>query len=118
MRLSLTVIIAAAALSIGAAHAAPAFGSSSHRLGGTANEPAKKGEALSFFEALFAVLGIDAAASVEPVVGETMNRRDGKAKQCDQEKKSEVAKAETKDEAEGASSKGKSRTGEPVYLAF
>jgi hypothetical protein len=47
-----------------------------------------------------------------------MNRRDGEAKQCDQAKKTEVAKAETKDEAEGASSKGKSRTGEPVYLAF
>jgi hypothetical protein len=118
MRLSLTVIVAAAALTIGAAHAAPAFGTSSHRVGGSSSEPVKKGDALSIFEALFAVLGFDVAASVEPVADETMNRRDGKAKQCEQAKKAEVAKAETKNEAEGASSRGKSRTGEPVYLAF
>lgn len=119
MRHYLIAIALAAALSIGAAQAAPGFGASSHRLGASASEPSKKeSRALSTFEAFLAIFGLDLAASVEPVAGESMNARNSKTKECQQAKKTDVAKAETKEGAEGASTKGKSRTGEPVYLAF
>lgn len=118
MRHLLTATGLAAALSLGAAQAAPGFGASSHRLGGGHQPTEKQGKALSAFEAMLGLLGFELSASVEPVVSESMTDRNGKLKECDEAKKTDVAKAESKGGAEGGSSKGKSRTGEPVYLAF
>ncbi len=120
MRHHLTAIVLAAALSIGAAHAAPGFGASSHRLSGDSSpKKASEHKPLTLIEAVLGLIGIELSASVEPIVGETYVDRAGKSKQCDQEKKAEVAKAEEKDGAQGGgSSKGRTRAGEPIYLAF
>lgn len=118
MRHYLTAFVMAAALSIGAAQAAPGFGASSHRLGGGVQPAEREGKALSAFEAFLGLLGFDLSASVEPVVSENATGRNGKLKECDEAKKTDIAKAESKDGAEGGSSKDKSRAGEPVYLAF
>lgn len=119
MRNYLTAIVIASALSFGAANAAPGFGPSSHRLGGgTSAKAADDNKPMTFIEAVLGLIGFDLAASVEPVVGETYVDRNGKTKECEQAKKAEVAKAEEKSETEGGDSKGRSRNGEPVYLAF
>ncbi len=79
----------------------------------------KETHTLGLIDMILGLVGFDLAASVEPIVGETTPGGSTRAKQCDKEKKTEVAKAEEKDGSEGGgSSKGKSRTGEPVYLAF
>jgi hypothetical protein len=112
----------AAALSIGSVHAAPGFGPSSHRVGGAVGagkSATTESKPQSIVESLFALIGLDlsASAKVEPVVGEAYPERAGGSKECDQEKTTEVAKVDSKDEkATGA--KGRTRTGEPVYLAF
>lgn len=117
MRRSLAAIAFAAALAFGAAEAAPLFGASTHRLGG--GQAAKEqNDARALLEAIFAWIGFDLVATVEPVAREGVADQAGRPKECDRAKKAEVAKAETKDESEGGSSKGRSRTGEPVYLAF
>lgn len=118
MRHSLKAIMIATALSVGAAHAAPGFGASSHRLGGGTPKAEKQSKATPAWEIFLALIGFDLAATVEPVASETIDKQHGKSKQCEQSKKTEVARADEKDEAEGGSSKGRSRTGEPVYLAF
>ncbi len=119
MRNHLTAIVIAAALSVGAANATPAFGPSSHRLGGgTSAKVADDAKPMTLLEAVLSFVGFDLAVSVEPVVGETYSDRTGKTKECEQAKKAEVAKAEEKNESEGGESKGYSRPGEPVYLAF
>lgn len=119
MRNYLTAIVVAAALSVGAANAAPGFGPSSHRLGGgTSAKAADDNKPMKLVEAVLNLIGFDFAASVEPVVGETYVDRTGKTKECEQAKKAEVAKAEEKNESEGGDSKDRSRYGEPIYLAF
>jgi len=116
MRNHFAAIVIASALTVTAAHAAP-FGPSSHRLGGGASSPEAQ-KSVNFIEALLGFIGIELSASVEPVVSESYVGPARPAKECDQAKKSEVAKAETKEEAQGASSKGRARPGDPVYLAF
>lgn len=117
MRHYLKAVVLASALSMGVAQAAPVFGASSHRLGG-GSEKAESRKPLSLFEAVLALAGIDLAASIEPIASDAVADRAGKTKECDQSKKTEVAKAETKETADGGSSKGRTRTGEPIYLAF
>lgn len=122
MRKAMTALAFAAALSIGTAEAAPGFGPSSHRIGGgvgSGKAATTESKPQSIVESLFAILGFDisASAKVEPVVGEAYPERAGAAKECDQEKKTEVAKADSKD-ANTPGAKGRTRTGEPVYLAF
>ena len=119
MRNHLTAILIASALAMSAAQAAP-FGPASHRLGGgsAAAKSSQDAKPMTLIEAFLGLIGFDMAVSVEPVVGETYVDRAGDAKQCDDAKKSEVAKAETSDDARGGSSKGRTRTGDPVYLAF
>lgn len=115
MRQSLIATMAAVSVMFAAAEAAPAFGAGLHRAGGAERGHAKESP-LAAFEALLALIGIEATASVRPVT-ETGERT--KTKQCEQSKKTEIAKAAPKADADGgAASKGRSRTGEPVYLAF
>jgi hypothetical protein len=119
MRHTMIAIFAASAVSFGLAQAAPGFGASSHRLGGGSGDQKSERhhDSLGWLEALLAFAGVDPSASVEPVAGETLG---ASAKQCDKQKKTEVAKADDKEATkEGAgSTKGRARTGEPVYLAF
>jgi hypothetical protein len=113
-------ILAASAVSVGLAQAAPGFGASSPRLGGGSYQGSEKPkEAIGFFEALLVFAGFEMTASVRPVAGESIGGPPP-AKECDKQKKTEVAKAEDKETTEGGagSSKGRGRTGEPVYLAF
>jgi len=122
MRNYMTAFALAAALSIGSAAAAPGFGPSSHRVGGavgSGNSATTESKPQTIIESLFAIIGVDlsANAKVEPVIGETYPERADAAKECDQEKKTEVAKADSKGES-ATGSKSRTRTGEPVYLAF
>ena len=119
MRNLLAAIIIASALTMTVAQAAP-FGPSSHRLGGGASssKSSETPKTVNFVEALLGIIGIEPTASVEPVVGESYVSPARQTEECDQAKKSEVAKAETKEDAQGASSKGRARPGDPVYLAF
>jgi hypothetical protein len=118
MRHGFTAIALVTALTMGAAHAAPDFGASSHRLGGVSKPAEKERNPLALFELALGLIGFDLSASVEPVVGETLNDSASRAKKCDQAKDTEVAKAETKNGSDTGSSKGRARNGEPVYLAF
>jgi hypothetical protein len=112
-------MVLATVMMTGAAQAAPSFGASSHRLGGSAGEPSKSERtSLSLVEMVIGLIGFDLSASVEPVVGETLNDSARKSKTCDQAKETEVAKAETKNGSDSSSSKGRAKPGEPVYLAF
>lgn len=110
------------ALMFGVAQAAPSFGSSSHRLGGddsgSARATRKDERPLSLFEMALSIAGVKLTTSVEPVVGEASARGTKPAKECEKAKATEVAKADSKDGGEGGSSKGRARSGEPVYLAF
>lgn len=113
-------ILAASAVFVGWAQAAPGFGASSHRLGGGSGHGSEsQKEAIGFLEALLAFAGFEMTTSVKPVARES-NGGPPPAKECDEQKKTEVAKADEKEAAEGGagSSKGRSRSGEPVYLAF
>ncbi len=123
MRLPFRAFLLAAALSVGALAAgaaqAASFGASSHRVGGAPAHAAEKDStAVAIFDRVLGLVGFDLAASVKPVAGERVPNRTARPKECDQAKKTAVAKAESKDSEGGGSSKGKSRTGEPVYLAF
>jgi hypothetical protein len=119
MKIRLTAIVIAAAFTVGSANAATGFGSSSHRLGGDSSaRAAKDSKPLTLIEAVLGLIGFDFAASVEPVASEAYADRTGKPKECEQAKKTEVAKAESKEDEQGGASKGRTRTGEPVYLAF
>ena len=119
MRNHILAVVLASALAVSAAHAAP-FGPASHRLGGgtTSAKPSETAKPINLVEAILGFIGFDLSASVEPVAGETYVDQNGKTQQCDETKKSEVAKAETKEDAQGGSSKGRTRNGDPVYLAF
>ena len=121
MRQHLIILVGAAVLLVGgAAEAAPAFGASSHRLSGSASGHSKAQAArpLGWFEAALGLIGIDLAASVMPVGGEAMNERGARSSECETAKKTEVAKADPKDETNASGSKGRARPNEPVYLAF
>jgi len=111
-----------AVLSIGAAQAAPSFGASSHRLGGdestSARAATKDERPLSLLEMALSLAGVKLSTGVEPVVGDRVVRGANKSKECDNAEAAEVAKAEPEDGGEGATSKGRARSGEPVYLAF
>jgi hypothetical protein len=116
MNRHLFIAVGAAGLALSSvADAAPAFGATSHRTGGAA--AAEKRADRPLIEVVLSLIGFDFAATVEPVVGESAVRRDARAKECEQSKKTEVAKAEPKDEEGGGAAK-RSRTGEPLYLAF
>lgn len=119
MRNHLVGIVLASALAVSAAQATP-FGPASHRLGGGASSSTSSDESTpkSLIDAFLGFIGFNLAVSVEPVVGDAYVDRAGKTRECDEAKKSEVAKAETKDDAQGGSSKGRTRPGDPVYLAF
>lgn len=112
------VIAAVAVLSVGAAHAAPGFGASSHRLGGGTQGVEARKDPMPWVVALLGIIGIDLTAKVEPVVGDTLEERRAKARQCDEAKNAEMAKADEQTSAKGDRSKGRSRNGDPVYLAF
>ncbi len=120
MRNYFTAVVLAAALTMGVANAATSFGPSSHRLGGDSSAKAsKEHKPLGLIETVLGLIGFDLAASVEPVVGEGYADRSGKPKECEQAKKTEVAKADAKDGPDGGgSSKGRTRPGDPIYLAF
>lgn len=119
MRYQFIVTVLASALLASAAQAAP-FGPASHRLGGSATSAKSSEDAkpMTLIEAFLGFIGFDLAASVEPIASETYVDRTGKTKQCDETKKSEVAKAEPADEAAAGASKGRTRPVDPVYLAF
>lgn len=120
MRNCFIAIVAASAVAVGAAQAAP-FGPASHRLGGNGSASTQSTEAarpMTLIEAVLDFVGFKLSASVEPVVGDTYIDRTGKTRQCDEAKNAEVAKAEPKENAPGGASKGRTRSGEPVYLAF
>lgn len=116
MRNRLTAFVLASALTFGAAEAAPSFGSSSQRLGGGA--AAHEGDAPTLIEIVLGLVGFDFAATIEPVAGERFGDRAGKAKECEQSKKTEVAKAEPKESGGATTAKARPKSGEPVYLAF
>lgn len=119
MRHQLIATVLASALLASAAQAAP-FGPASHRLGGSATSAKSTQDAkpMTLIEAFLGFIGFDLAASVEPIASETYVDRTGKTKQCDETKKSEVAKAEPTDDAQAGASKDRTRTANPVYLAF
>ena len=118
MRHYLAAFVIASALSLGVAQAAPGFGASSHRLGGGAGaEKAERRQPLSLFESILALAGIDLSLAIEPIASETIADR-SRSKECDQAKNTEVAKADAKESPDGSSPRGRTRTGEPIYLAF
>lgn len=119
MRHHLIAFAVMAAVSLGAAQAAPEFGSASHRLGGDASPPAEReAAALSLFQSLLAMFGIEISASVEPVAGDDQRLGKTKSRECDEAGKAEVASADRKEGSQESADKPRMPTGEPVYLAF
>lgn len=112
---TLAISIATAALMASPAFAAPSFGPAGHWLGGD-DARAKQEKGVDLPSAVLSLFGIDLAATITPVASEAYEKKVG-SKECDQAKKTEVAKAEPK-ASDASGSKGRARAGEPVYLAF
>ncbi len=121
MRNLLSALAFAAVLSIGTAHAAPAFGASAHRLGaaGGAGKASAESRPQSLLEAIISLVRFDLSAKTAPIVSEAYPGVAANAKECDKAEKTELAKADTAKQTDGGeSAKGRARTGDPVYLAF
>jgi hypothetical protein len=115
MRHLLITFSAIAVLAFGVAHAAPGFGSSSHRLGGD-NKPmaSNKAETTPLLEIIAAMIGLQSAASVGG--DKQSDPKSGDIEECEGAKKAEAkSKPSTKTTARNDA---KPRTGEPLYLAF
>lgn len=115
MRHSLFAFSALAVLSFGVAHAAPGFGSSSHRLGGDTKPTASsKAETATLIQLVAALIGIESAATVG--TGKESDRKPGELDECEETKQAESkSKPSTKTSAR---SDAKARSAEPIYLAF
>ena len=119
MRQYYLTVAAVAVLAIGGvAQAAPAFGARAHNLGGAASQSRTlENKPLGWIELALGIFGVDLAASVEPVAGDKLDDSGTRAKECEESKKAEVAKAEPQND-QGSGSKGRAMPNEPVYLAF
>ena len=119
MRRYFTAIALVTALTMGAAHAAPNFGASSHRLGSGVSKPAEKERnPLSLFELALGLIGFDLSASVQPVVGETLNDSFSMAKKCDQAERDRSRQGGNEERDRLQFVERPRRNAEPVYLAF
>ena len=115
MRKTLIAITIAGVLGTGAAHATPTLGAAAHELGGAVTPASDEGRPLTVLEVLLGFMGL--SASVQTLASEEIAKRDGRNEPCPEAKKTEVAKAEAKED-DASTSKGRGRPGEPVYLAF
>ena len=115
MRHSLFALSALAVLSFGVAHAAPGFGSSSHRLGGDNKSTASsKTETASLLQLIAAFIKVEPAATVRS--GKETDRKPGELDECEETKQAEnKSKPSTKTSARDDA---KARSAEPIYLAF